>query len=311
MSDSYGNILSDAELVQWELGAASEQLELDFDRPFLPESMVHADHLPFLTPRERVVLSQIRALTYLEIFMLAEKLVVPFVMSRAALALHQDHEQFLALMSFGQQEAKHIVLFDRFARAVGRGFGPASDLRRPAHDLTTKILTHHNLAIALVVLHVDALAEAHARCVEQAREPLEPRMVELLRSHWRDEAYHVRLDRLLIDELIGQSTQYERERAVQQYVAILDDLSASFAQQAELDRRVFETHARVLHPAESASFRHDQGLSYGTTFLHRGLVHPVVQKTIDEAFGGPFPEVEEALDRYRVEAHHDASRACA
>src|SRR5690606_16238788 len=111
MSDSYGNILSDAEGVQWELRAASEQLELGFDQPFLPESMVHADHLPFLTPRERVVLSQIRAQTYLEIFMLAEKLVVPFVMSRAAFALHQDHEQFLALMSFGQQEAKHIVLF--------------------------------------------------------------------------------------------------------------------------------------------------------------------------------------------------------
>ncbi|MCB9608305.1 MAG: diiron oxygenase [Polyangiaceae bacterium] len=308
--DSYGKILVDVEGARWDLGS-SEGLELDFDQPFLPESMVHASRLPFLSPRERIVLSQIRAQTYLEIFMLAEKLVVPFVMSRAALALHSNPEQFLALMSFGQQEAKHIVTFDRFARAVGRGLGQSHELRRPADDLTAKILTYHNLAIALVVLHVDVLAETHARCVEQAWEPLEPRMVELLRFHCREEANHVRFDRLIIGELLAQSTQYERERAVQQYVEILDDLRASFERQAELDLCAFESHVRALQPAESTAFRHDQGLSYGTTFLHRGLAHPVVRQTIDEAFGGPFPEVEAARERYRVPEHDDASRACA
>lgn len=306
--DSYGKILMDVEGARWDLGS-SEGLELDFSRPFLPESMVHGSRLPFLSPRERVVLSQIRAQTYLEIFMLAEKLVVPFVMSRAALALHADPERFLALMSFGQQEAKHIVLFERFARAVGRGLG--QELHRPADDLTAKILTYHNLAIALVVLHVDVLAEAHARCAEQAREPLEPNMLELLRSHCLEEAQHVRFDRLIIGELLTQSTQYERERAVQQYLEILDDLRASFERQAELDLRAFETHVRDLQPDESKAFRHDQGLSYGTNFLQRGLAHPVVRQTIDEGFGGPFPEVEAARERYSVPAHDDASRACA
>ena len=308
MAESYGDILRDTKRAQWDLDRAFQPPELDFERPFLPEAMVHVSKLDFLTPRERVVVSQIRAQTYLETMMFAEKVIVPFIMSRAAQALHVDHEQFLALMAFGHDEAKHILLFERFARHIDGVVG--ASLRHPAQEISSRVLTHHSLAIALVVLHIDALADAHARLAEESSEPLEPQLVELLRIHALDEARHLRLDRLILQDLLERSTPYERNRAVQQYVSVMDDMSASFGPRAGYDVCAFESHVRALDEREAETLQREQARSYDAMMLHAGLTHPLVQETLD-ALGGPFPEIDAARARYTLAGGDSASRACA
>ena len=71
-SPAYNSTAAASERVAWRLDdVLTEDDRFDFSRPFLPERLVGARELTFLSPDERIVLNQIRAHGYLTLFGLA------------------------------------------------------------------------------------------------------------------------------------------------------------------------------------------------------------------------------------------------
>ncbi|MCA9617534.1 MAG: hypothetical protein KC731_00845 [Myxococcales bacterium] len=301
--DSYAAILDDAERARWSLAEATARLaDLDFELPFLPEALVHGERLPFLTARERVVLSQIRGHAYLRIFALAKKFILPFVMTQAANCLYGDSEELLALMGFGQEEAKHATLFDRFSTAFGRGFDTVCEVVGPAEDIAAKVLLNHKLAVGLAVAHFELMSQSHYVRAARSDATIDQGFQELLRLHWREECQHVRLDALILKRLAAQCSPYERERAVQQYLDLLDDLAGVLRDQVDLDLEAFERSARPLTDGERETWRHEQARSYDDVYIRQGLDHAVFRSTIAAHFGGPFAALDEAARRFASSA---------
>ena len=81
---SYASALSDALKVNWRIeDLIGGDKSLDFDKPFLPDSLAGVEGLKSLNTREKLALNQIRGKTYLYLFGFVEEFIAPKV---AALA---------------------------------------------------------------------------------------------------------------------------------------------------------------------------------------------------------------------------------
>lgn len=297
---SYTAIVRDSERATWSLAQATSGLvELDFEKPFFPEELVHAQRLPFLGERDAILLSQIRAHSYLGLNVLVEKLTVPFVMSQAAGSLNEDTERLLALIGHGHRAVKHIALFERFSASLRRGFDVPCGAVEHIEDITARLLAHDTLSIGLFVLHFECVAQTHYVRLALGSKKMDPQFKKLLRLHWQEESHHVELVSLELSQLADESPHHGRGRAVVGYLRMLDEVSAALREQLELDLATFERVARPLDDAERRQWRSEQEWSYQEVFLHHGLVHPGVQGMLGAHFGGGGTELHQALRTFR------------
>jgi hypothetical protein len=88
---TYQNVLEVSQRINWRVeDLIGGDHRLDFTRPFMPEPLARVESLNFLTPREQVVLNQIRGHGYLSLFGLVEEFILPFVLDHARPQLNSD-----------------------------------------------------------------------------------------------------------------------------------------------------------------------------------------------------------------------------
>lgn len=208
---------------------------LDFSRPFMPESLARTAPLTFLTADERRVLNQIRGHAYLCLSGLTEEFILPFVLDHVRPRLGQDDDEVRALLNFAGEEAKHIQLFRMFQREFREGFGHECGVIGPASEVAKAVLSHHPLSIALTVLHIEWMTQAHYLESVRDDQALDPQFKSLLKHHWMEKAQHAKLDTLIVEALAARCDARERAEAVEGYLAIGGFLDEGLAQQVELD----------------------------------------------------------------------------
>ncbi len=279
---TYARALRNAQRSSWKVeDLIGPGRTLDFSRPFLPEALVRAEALTFLSPREKLLLSQIRAHGYLYTFGLVEEFILPFVLDHARPSLARDDVRTRALLQFAGEEAKHIHLFKCFREEFLRGFGTPCGVIGPPAAIAAEILAKPALSVALAILQIEWMTQRHYldSVVEDNR--LDTQCKSLLRHHWKEEAQHAQIDTLMVEELAAALTPAERERALTGYLEIGAFLDAGLAQQAELDLASLELAAgRTLASDERQRFVTQQHQALRWTFLGSGMTHPRFLETL-------------------------------
>src|SRR6185503_15891006 len=159
---SYQAALTASEKINWRVeDIIGPDKQLNFDLPFMPESLARTSALEFLTPNELLKLNQIRGNTYLNIFGLVEEFILPYILDHARPVLGDDDYRTRALLKFAGEEAKHIHLFKYFREEFQRGFGVNCAVIGPPSAVANAVLAHHPLAVALVILHIEWMTQAH------------------------------------------------------------------------------------------------------------------------------------------------------
>jgi hypothetical protein len=280
---TFERVLADAQKVGWRVeDLIGGDRQLDFSRPFLPESLARAEGFEFLTPAERRTLNQIRGHAYLRIFDLVEEFILPFVLDHARPQLPAgDSARVRALLQFAGEEAKHIDLFRRFGAAFTAGFGTPCAVIGPPSEVARAVLDHHPLAVALVILHIEWMTQRHYVDSVKDDRGLDPQFSSLLRHHWQEEAQHAKLDTLVIAALAAGLGPDERERAIDEYLEIGGFLDAGLGTQTELDLAAFEqATGRTLSDDERTEYLAVQRQANRWTYLGSGMTHPEFLRTV-------------------------------
>lgn len=301
MSFSYASIIRDANKARWAIDDVLACVhDIDFSRDLLPEPLVHVAPLALPDPEARRHANQIRAHSYLQLFALTERFILPFVMVHAGRALHASTEELLALMQFGEEEAKHIALFERFSEAFGFGFGTVCETVGPADDVAGMVLAEHPLAVALAVLHIEWMTQEHYLRSVRGSVEMDPKFKDMLRFHWVEEAQHARIDMLLIDKMTAQSSEDDLREGVRGYLRICRRLKRLLGQQVELDMEAFVRAGGSLDDAQRERWREVQGAAYREAFVLSGLRHPKLQATVRRCLPEGMVEIERAVKRWAV-----------
>ncbi|MCB9752314.1 MAG: hypothetical protein H6713_20360 [Myxococcales bacterium] len=299
MTYSFASIIQDAEKARWRIEDVISCIhDIDFSRDFLPDALAKADALEFLDPVARQRVNHIRAHSYVQLFALVERFILPFAMTQAGAALHESAEELLALMQFGEEEAKHIALFERFAQAFEFGFGTPCEFIGPAAEIVGSVMTEDPLGVALATLHIEWMTQQHYLHSVRGDPDIDPRYKSLLRHHWIEEAQHARLDVLLIERLAGRESAHGCRRATDAYIRIFDQLAALLDQQVELDLDAFTRAHGSLTDAERDRWRAVQRPAYRDAFVLAGVNHPRFRAVQQRCFPGCSSKIEAASARW-------------
>lgn len=279
---TWQGVLAASARAAWQLDdVMPEGAGLDFTRPFLPEALARVADTPGVAEGEGRLLNQIRGHEYLSMFGLIEEMILPFVLDHARPMLEGDDERVRALLGFASEEAKHIHLFKRFHAAFVRGFPVTCGMIGPADAIAAEILRHDPLSVALAVLHIEWMTQAHYLDSVRDDAGIDPLFKSLLRHHWMEESQHARIDTMMVELLAQGRDEAAIDRAIDEYLEIGMFLDGGLNGQAELNLAAFEAvTGRVLADADREGFIASQHQALRWTYLGSGMTHPQFRATL-------------------------------
>ncbi|MEP6902094.1 MAG: hypothetical protein ABJA66_10105 [Actinomycetota bacterium] len=272
-----------AQRVNWRIDdIIGGDKQLDFTKPFMPESLVRIEDLSFLNADEKRILNQIRGHTYLSIFGLVEEFILPFVLDHVRPSLDKDDYRVRAFLQFASEEAKHIQLFKTFKAGFQRTFATECAVIGPPSEVAKAVLSHQPLAVALVILQIEWMSQRHFIDSIKDNQELDPQFKSLLKHHWLEEAQHAKLDTMMIEALAKEMIEAEIETAVDEYLEIGDFLDEGLKQQTIFDLEAFErATGRMLTENEREEFMAFQHQSNRWIYLGTGMTHPKFLETLE------------------------------
>jgi hypothetical protein len=281
---SYQAALAASEVIHWRVeDIIGGEKRLDFNKPFMPESLARVEELAFLDNEEKLLLNQIRGNAYLSIFGLVEEFILPFVLDHARPQLSGDDYRVRALLQFAGEEAKHIQLFKRFAQEFEEGFGTHCQVIGPPDAIASAILSHDPLGVALTTLHIEWMVQRHYLDSIKDNQRLDPQFKSLLKHHWIEEVQHAKLDTLMVESLAAGRNEEQILNGVEEYIDIGGFIDGGLNQQVEFDLESLErASGRELNDEQKAEFRRKQLQANRWTYLGTGMTHPKVLATLEE-----------------------------
>ena len=291
---TYEAALSAAERVNWRIAdIIGGDKQLDFTRPFMPESLARVEPLSFLSRRERTVLNQIRGNEYLYIFGLVEEFILPFVLDHARPHLNGDDYRVRAFLQFASEEAKHIQLFKRFREEFEAGFGNPCEVIGPPQEIARAVLAHHPLAVAFTILHIEWMTQRHYIDSVQDNQSLDPQFKSLLKHHWMEEAQHAKLDTLMVQAITEACSEAEIAEAVDEYLEIGGMIDGGLMQQVQLNlESLSRATGREFTEDETRRFTEVQKQATRWTYLGSGMSHPNFLETVESVRPGSRDQLE-------------------
>lgn len=279
---TYAAALAASQRINWRIeDIIGGTKRLDFDRPFLPESLARTESIDWLADDEKLVLNQIRGNGYLYIFGLVEEFILPFVLDHARARLAGDDARTRAFLQFAGEEAKHIDLFKRFRAEFEAGFGTRCDVIGPPDAIAKSVLAHHPVSVALLILHIEWMTQRHYVDSVKDDGALDPQFASLLRHHWMEESQHAKLDTLMAEELMASLTRAEIAMAIEGYLALGMLIDGGLKQQVAFDLDAFtRATGRLFTDTERSKLEEQQHQAQRWTFIGSGMSHPNFLATV-------------------------------
>jgi len=297
---TYQAALAASEKINWRVeDLIGPDRQLDFNLSFMPEKLARVEPLAFLSPAERRALNQIRGNAYLCIFGLVEEFILPFVVDHVRLDLGSDDYRTRAFLVFAGEEAKHIQLFKHFRTEFEQGFGTQCNVIGPPAAIAKAVLAHPPLAVALVILQIEWMTQAHfVESIKDSRE-LDLQFKSLLRYHWFEESQHAKLDTLMLETIAQSSSDADIKEGIQGYAAIGELIDGGLQQQVEFDLDSFErATGRKLDENERKQFIDVQLQANRWTYLGSGMSHPNFLTSIDRLQPGAADSIRQMIPMF-------------
>jgi hypothetical protein len=267
---------------------------LDFTKPFMPESLARVEALHFLNAGEKLLLNQIRGFGYLYTFGVVEEFILPFVLDHTRPHLNEDDYRTRALLQFASEEAKHIHLFKKFAEEFKAGFVTNCETIGPPEEIGKAVLSHSPLGVALIILGIEWMTQAHYLDSVRNDEDLDPQFKSLLRHHWMEEAQHTKLDTLMVEALTDNSSAEDIEKGISDYAAIGALIDGGIPQQVEFDMEALQRAAgHTFSETEQKQFRLLQRQAQRWTYIGSAMKHQRFLETVGEISPAARAQIEE------------------
>ena len=162
-------------------------------------------------------------------------IIIPQALEAAQKDIYGDETRLRTLLRFAEDESKHQELFRRSTALFEKGFGVHCGLIPAREEVARVVLSKSRLCSYLLTSMIEWFTQLHY--VEHVRDrgELDGLFRDLVRYHWMDEAQHAKIDSLLIDEIIEEIGEEDRETAVDELLELGGAIDGLLSQQADLD----------------------------------------------------------------------------
>ena len=278
----YAKVIETSKRVQWEIDRdLMRGRSFDFSRKFLPDGLSLVKELPFLTPADERLLSQVQGRTYANIFGLVERYISAKMSDMSRDHWLGDQTAFEALVRFTGDELKHQELFRRIEAILGAEMPPGYACAPQPNEVAAVVLGKSTWSVLALTSDIELFVLAHYRCSIDPDTNLDALWKDVFLFHWKDEAQHVVLDELEWQREDAKLSDAERDAAVDDLIALVGAVDGILQAQAQADAAYFVAIAGAHFGAEERQRIHDTVLkAYRWQYIVSGVMEPRFRKTL-------------------------------
>ncbi|HXX32273.1 MAG TPA: hypothetical protein VEJ89_16345 [Myxococcaceae bacterium] len=272
----YARSLENSRRIRWDIDKdVFRGRELDFSGPFLPDGLSLVSRLGFLTSRDARVLSQIQGRTYANVFGLVERFINAKVLELSRRHWLGDQTALEALVGFSQEELKHQEMFRRVERMIAAGMPAGYTFLPRPDDVASVVLGKSTWAVLALTYHIELFTQVHYLESIKPDATLSSLFKDVFLFHWKDESQHVTLDEVEWTREDGRVSAAERDRAVDDFIALVGAVDGILQAQAAADAAYFLAMAEGPLDAEQRD-QVGQGIlrAYRWQHILSGAQHP-------------------------------------
>jgi hypothetical protein len=247
----YARCIEASRRIRWDIDRdVIRGRQFDFGEKFLPDSLSLVAELEFLDEAERRFLSQIQGRTYANIFGLAERFINAKVLEVSQRHWFGDQLALQALVRFSDEELKHQELFRRIEAMVAAGMPPGYEVVADANEVARVVLGKSTWAVLGLTCHIELFTQQHYRQSIQPCAGVSALYKDVFLYHWKEESQHAILDELEWRAEDARLSDAERERSVDDLIALVGAVDGILRAQSGADADYFLACARRAFDAQ-------------------------------------------------------------
>jgi hypothetical protein len=275
-SSRYASCIEASKRVRWQIERdVIRGRSFDYAKSFMPDELSKADELPFLKPAEKRFLSQIQGRTYANMFALIERFIGAKTVELTEDYRFGDQVAMEALVRFTDEELKHQALFRRIEQMISAGMPAGYRFDHDANAVTGVVLGKSTWAVLGLTLNIEIVTQAHYRSSIEPQADMCPLWKDVFLFHWKEESQHAILDELEWKREHASIGAAERDRGVDDLIALVGAVDGIVQAQARADADYFLANAGHKFSAAEAEAVHDQVLkAYRWQYIATGVQQP-------------------------------------
>jgi hypothetical protein len=278
----YVRCIQSSKRVYWDIDEdVIRGRRFDVAHKFLPDGLSLADAFTTLSPDERRFVSQIQGRTYANIFGLVERFINAKILELGRDHALGDQEAVEALVRFSAEELKHQALFRRIDAMVSEVLPDGYRFDVDPNEVGRTVLAKGNWAVLALTLHIELFTQLHYRKSIDPDNELSGLFKDVFLYHWKEECQHAILDELELVRHDATLSAEERDRGVDEFIALVAAVDGILRAQAAADAGYFAANCgRAVDTEEVQTIEAAFLAAYRWQYIHSGARHPHFGKVL-------------------------------
>lgn len=277
--DRYAKCIEVSKRVRWDIDKdVLRGRSFDFSQKFLPDGLSKIDQFDFLTEEDKRLISQIQGRTYANMFGFVERFITAKLLDCTRDHWLGSQIALEALVRFSDEELKHQILFRRIEPMMAAGMPEGYTFLPDPDTVAEAVLKNSTWAVMGLILEIELFTQEHYKQSIAPNDNLSELFKDIFLFHWKEETTHAMIDELEWERENGKISDAERDRAVDELIAIMADVDGILQNQSAADGDYFRK-------VSDHSFTENeiQGLkagflnAYRWQYIFSGVEHPRYQ----------------------------------
>ena len=244
-SSRYAKCVEVSKRIRWDTDRdVIRGRQFDFGKKFLPDGLSKVEQLPFLTADEKRLFSQVQGRTYANMFALVERFIGAKMLEISRGHWLGDQVALEALVRLTDEELKHQEMFRRLETMIASGMPPGYRFLPQPNDVAQAVLAASTWAVLALTCDIELFSQAHYRSSIDPETQIDPLWKDVFLFHWREESQHAILDEMEWMREDEQLDAAQRDKAVDDLIALVGAVDGIVQMQAEADADVLRAGRR-------------------------------------------------------------------
>jgi hypothetical protein len=282
--ERYAKCIEVSKRVRWDIdNDIIRGREFDFSQKFLPDGISQVDRLDFLNDDEKRLLSQVQGRTYANMFGFVERFITAKVLETTRDHWLGDQTALEALIRFSDEELKHQELFRRIETMMAEGMPEGYKFLPDPDMVAAAVLKNSTWAVLALILEIELFTQEHYKQSIEPEENLSELFKDVFLFHWKEETTHAMMDELEWPREDSKLSAEERDRAVDELIAIVGDVDGILQNQSAADVDYFlELCNRSFTDDDVQRIKDCVLRGYRWQYIFSGVEHPRFQTLYQE-----------------------------
>jgi hypothetical protein len=280
----YAKCIEVSKRVRWSIdNDVIRGRKFDFSQKFLPDGISKVDQLDFLTDDEKRLLSQIQGRTYANMFGFVERFITAKVLEMTRDHWLGDQTALEALIRFSDEELKHQELFRRIEAMMANGMPEGYKFLPDPDEVAAAVLKNSTWAVLALILEIELFTQEHYKKSIEPENNLSDLFKDIFLFHWKEETTHAMMDEMEWPREDDKLSANERDRAIDELIAIVADVDGILQNQSSADVDYFlKLSNRSFTDDELQRIKDGVLGAYRWQYIFSGVEHPRFQKLYND-----------------------------